>query len=221
MVKTILKRNNILLSQFASDLNISRPTLDGYIKNFDNGKVISNPLYQKIFEFLFSSITISNEEFKQKYNHVVKNFNNNAVTNLYMSSIENIVSNGSIKNYLTLDECNALGDLVSEKDSLLLHLLKVNLILSDELVLERLTEKEKMLTVGLFELSNKLAVGDFSYSYDSYLKLKNAVVKKSNIVSKEELKKEIFLKLATAINKAVDEGDSQDLTDLLNSISKK
>ena len=36
MVKTILKRNNVLLSQFASDLNISRPTLDSYIKTYDN-----------------------------------------------------------------------------------------------------------------------------------------------------------------------------------------
>ena len=221
MVKIILKRNNILLSQFAADLNISRPTLDGYIKNFDNGKTISNPLYQKIFELLFSSITISNEEFKQKYKYVVKNFNNNDIINLYMSSIENIVSKGTIKNFLSLDECNALGDLVSKKDSLLLHLLKVNLILSDELMLESLTEKEKMLTVGLFELSNKLNAGDFSYNQDSFLKLKNAVVKKSNIVTPEELKKEIFIKLATAINKAVDEGDSKDLTELLNSITKK
>ena len=73
MVKTILKRNNILLSQFASDLNISRPTLDSYIKSYDNGIPLSNNLYQKIFDFLFTDITISNEEFTKKYDYIVIN----------------------------------------------------------------------------------------------------------------------------------------------------
>ena len=61
MIKTILKRNNILLSQFANDLNISRPTLDAYIKSFDKGVALSNSLYQKIFEFLFNDPAVSKE----------------------------------------------------------------------------------------------------------------------------------------------------------------
>lgn len=76
MVKTILKRNNVLLSQFASDLNISRPTLDSYIKNYDRGEQIANNLYQKIFNFLFSDVLITNEDFLKKYTYVIKNYGN-------------------------------------------------------------------------------------------------------------------------------------------------
>lgn len=221
MVKVILKRNNVLLSQFASDLNISRPTLDAYIKNFDNNKPISNPLYQKIFDFLFSSITISNEEFREKYNHVLKSFKDPSYNTLYMSSIENIVSNGDIKNHLSLSECNTLGDLITQNDALLLHLLKINQILANDIPLDTLSEKEKMLTVGLYDLSNKLNDGDYSYNYESYLKLERAVNKKNSLVSNDEIKKQLFNQLSSAIEKAVDNGDSEALAKLISSISGK
>lgn len=70
MLKMILKQNDITLVQFANDLNISRPTLDVYIKNYSNGLELSNPLFQKIFDFLFEDTAISNEEFKNKYEYV-------------------------------------------------------------------------------------------------------------------------------------------------------
>ena len=50
MIKAVLKRNNILLSEFADSLNISRPTLDTYIRNYDSGVRLSNNLFQKIFK---------------------------------------------------------------------------------------------------------------------------------------------------------------------------
>ena len=77
MIKTILKRNNILLSQFANDLNISRPTLDAYIKSFDKGVALSNSLYQKIFEFLFNDPAVSKEQFNKKYEYIIANYGGN------------------------------------------------------------------------------------------------------------------------------------------------
>ena len=70
MVKNILKKNGITLLQFANDLNISRPTLDVYIKNYDNQVELSNSVFQKIFDFLFEDNTLSIEEFKNKYEYV-------------------------------------------------------------------------------------------------------------------------------------------------------
>ena len=70
MIKNFLKQNNITLIQFANDLNISRPTLDIYIRTYDNGGEISNPIFQKIFDFLFEDTTISQEEFLSKYEYV-------------------------------------------------------------------------------------------------------------------------------------------------------
>ena len=70
MIKNILKQNNITLVQFANDLNISRPTLDVYIKNYSNGLELSNPLFQKIFDFLFEDTSITNDEFMNRYEYV-------------------------------------------------------------------------------------------------------------------------------------------------------
>ena len=67
MIKAVLKRNNILLSEFADNLNISRPTLDAYIRNYDAGVRLSNNLFQKIFDFLFSDAQMSPEDFQRRY----------------------------------------------------------------------------------------------------------------------------------------------------------
>lgn len=70
MIKTFLKQNGITLIEFANDLNISRPTLDIYIKNYDSGCELSNPLFQKIFGFLFDDQTADNNDFNSKYEYV-------------------------------------------------------------------------------------------------------------------------------------------------------
>lgn len=70
MIKNFLKQNGITLIQFAADLNISRPTLDIYIKNYDEGNELSNQLFQKIFNFLFEDQSVSKEEFSTKYEYV-------------------------------------------------------------------------------------------------------------------------------------------------------
>ena len=91
MIKTVLKQNNITLLQFANDLNISRPTLDVYIKNYDNGVEINNPLFQKIFDFLFEDTTISNSEFLEKYAYV-KSYYGNKETDLTTLRSKSITS---------------------------------------------------------------------------------------------------------------------------------
>ena len=74
MIKAVLKRNNILLSEFADSLNISRPTLDVYIRNYDSGGRLSNNLFQKIFDFLFSDVQMSKEDFQKRYVYVIENY---------------------------------------------------------------------------------------------------------------------------------------------------
>ncbi len=82
MVKVILKQNGITLIQFSNDLNLSRPTVDSYIKSYDENGTVPSQLYQKIFDFLFSGIDISNAEFLNKYEYV-KTYYGNKEKNLY------------------------------------------------------------------------------------------------------------------------------------------
>ena len=225
MVKTILKRNNILLSQFASDLNISRPTLDSYMKSYDKGIQLTNNLYQKIFDFLFSDISISNEEFLKKYEYIVSNYGTsgeikstgNSLTN---TILENMVNDGSIRSYLNNDELNSLGDLIANKDSLLLHLLKIGLILSNKIELNTLSDKDKMLTVGMYELSCKLNSSDFTFNKDSYDSLENAVNKKQEPVTKSEIKQKLVDSVSKIIDEAVESGDVESIAKLLQGLKK-
>lgn len=225
MVKTILKRNNILLSQFANDLNISRPTLDSYIKSYDKGISLTNNLYQKIFDFLFTDITISNEEFVKKYDYVVTNYGapgeiKSGGSSLSNTVLENIVNDGTIRTILNNNELNSLGDLIINRDSLLMHLLKIGLILSNKIELDTLSEKDKMLTVGMYELSCKLNDCDYSFNHDIYKNLENAVNKKKDPISKKEIKQRLIDELSKIIDEAIEKGDAESITNLLQSLKQ-
>ena len=224
MVKYILKRNNILLSQFANDLNISRPTLDSYIKNYDNGIKLSNEMFQKIFNYLFKDMHISNEEFKKKYQYVITNYGmigfvttpNKKQKN---TILEELISDGEIFSYLSSNELNALGDLIKGKDVILKSLLNIEWILSGGVDINKLSEKEKMIIVKMYEVYGKLKDLDYSYDKASYDKLINSINKKTTSINKEELKKTINDKISAIINDAIEQGDVDKIKDLLSNIS--
>ena len=115
MVKTILKQNGITLLQFANDLNISRPTLDVYIKNYDACIELSNSVFQKIFDFLFED-ELDKNEFREKYEYVKSYYGNKeeGLSSLHSKSISSADNNNN-------DEYNELCDrimdmLVKSKD---------------------------------------------------------------------------------------------------------
>ena len=182
MVKNILKRNNILLSQFAADLNISRPTLDSYIRNFENRIPIQNALFRKIFDFLFSQITIDNAEFQKRYSYVISNYGAKH-DSIGRNSLDRILKDGSIYNYLSEEDINSLGNLIINKDNLLIQLIKVERLIKKEISLNLNSEKEKMILVGLYEISEKLKKDDFSYNLDVYQKLLSVLNQNENTTS--------------------------------------
>lgn len=94
MVKSILKQSGVTLSQFASDLNISRPTLDNYIETYDSGQKISNGFYYDIFDFLFENPNISDVDFIKRYKYMKEHYG--------MSSIEPQVSVTKLKSGFNL-----------------------------------------------------------------------------------------------------------------------
>ena len=69
-IKKNLKALDVKISKLASDLGVSRPTLDAYIEYFENGQQIPNEGYQKIFEYLFSGEEINSVDFAQRYDYV-------------------------------------------------------------------------------------------------------------------------------------------------------
>lgn len=69
-IKKNLKALDIKISKLATELGVSRPTLDAYIEYYERGQSIPNEGYQKIFEYLFSGEEINSIEFAQKYDYV-------------------------------------------------------------------------------------------------------------------------------------------------------
>lgn len=66
MVKETLKKYGITLIEFAANLNISRPTLDTYIKLYEANQSLPNEKYVVLFDSLFKDDVKSAEEFSEK-----------------------------------------------------------------------------------------------------------------------------------------------------------
>lgn len=69
-IKKNLKALDIKISKLATELGVSRPTLDAYIEYYENGQPIPNEGYQRIFEYLFSGEEMNSIEFAQRYDYV-------------------------------------------------------------------------------------------------------------------------------------------------------
>ena len=63
-IRKLLQKNGLTLFSFAELLNISRPTLNSYIKIFESGSSIPNEKFQIIFEELFNQ-DLSNDKFNK------------------------------------------------------------------------------------------------------------------------------------------------------------
>jgi hypothetical protein len=70
MIKRQLKRNNKTLTQFCDDFNISRPTLNTYIKYHESNRQLPSEVFQRIFDYLFDEDVTDDLEFTERYRYV-------------------------------------------------------------------------------------------------------------------------------------------------------
>ena len=119
-IKRTLKNFDIRISKLASELGVSRPTLDTYIEYYESGKSIPNSRYQAIFDYLFSMESTSTIEFARKFDYVKRTY---------------LQGN---RDEATQEHCQKLNDLISDRvsaqetDEDILEL--VNLFLSNDKV---------------------------------------------------------------------------------------
>ena len=197
MIKAVLKRNNILLSEFADNLNISRPTLDAYIRNYDAGVRLSNNLFQKIFDFLFSDAQMSPEDFQRRYVYVLENYGKKTDMSSYSQSapqsssgesngtsaaqaVYDVLSEDLILEKFTKDEYNMLAKLLMNDNGLLHCIFKYFLLWKGKVKLTDLNEPEKVMAINLFLFDKKVQAKDFTYSEEDYKEIELAIDKKLN-----------------------------------------
>ncbi len=196
MIKAVLKRNNILLSEFADSLNISRPTLDTYIRSYDSGTKLSNNLFQKIFDFLFGDVQMSKEDFERRYTYVIENYGKKTDMSSYSQNTSRTLSSGEMNGmnqaqavldalgddlvleHFTKDEYVVLAKLLMKNSGLLHCVLKYFLLWENKLRLSDLNESERVMAINLFLLDKKVQASDFTYSEEDYRDLELAIDKK-------------------------------------------
>lgn len=197
MIKAVLKRQNILLSEFADNLNISRPTLDAYIRNYDAGVRLSNNLFQKIFDFLFSDVQMSPEDFQRRYIYVLENYgkrtdmSSSSQSTTQSSSFESngasaaqavydVLSEDLIVEKFSRDEYGVLAKLLMNDDEVLHGIFKYFLLWKGKAKLADLTEAERITAIELFFLDKRMRAKDFTYSQEALDELELAIDRKLN-----------------------------------------
>lgn len=108
-IKKNLKSLDIKISKLATELGVSRPTLDAYIEYYENGQRIPNEGYQKIFEYLFSGEKINSVEFAQRYDYVKRVMLADARTGAELS-IQAKRENAVVKNIIDILDSGTLEE---------------------------------------------------------------------------------------------------------------
>lgn len=100
VIKRELKEHNITLSQFCEDFNISRPTLNTYIKLYEDNEQLPTEVFQRIFDYLFDGEVSDSFEFLERYSYV-QDYYHRKYTNRFTNDLLGY-NNLSERNYNSL-----------------------------------------------------------------------------------------------------------------------
>ena len=81
MIEDTLRQHEILKIRFAHDFNLSRPTLDEYIRKYEGGNALPKEKYQIIFDSLFK-MPLSHTEFINRYKNLANIYKRDVVMKL-------------------------------------------------------------------------------------------------------------------------------------------
>ena len=117
-IKKQLNHIGIKLKTFAETLEVSRQTLDTYIKLYESNKKIPNARYQRIFDFLFVPPLDSIKTFSERWSKIKDYDFNNMVNQLSSSSCDSMNGFGFIayenKKYIDNNEDKYLEKTIPE-----------------------------------------------------------------------------------------------------------
>ncbi len=134
MIKRQLKEQNITLSQFCDDFNISRPTLNTYIKLYENNEELPNEVFKRIFDYLFDAEISDQSEFNERYRYV-QDYYHRKYTNRFTNDLLGY-NNASERNYnsllLTIERDRVEKRISDDKFMMINYILK-----NDDEILDR------------------------------------------------------------------------------------
>lgn len=219
-IKDFLKRYKLTLKELAELLELSRPTLNSYINQYENGEEITNPQYQQIFKEIFS------RDWKEKIEIVeeIKLLKKNEIKIEDEYSLENLELINSIKEKMYSDMKGEKGVLPLykfinsvlynyNKDDGLTGYIDYNLFLNGLKDIGEISESEKTLVSNIFPIMRGHVEKNLSFNEEGYKlfikrieeikKFREEESKRIEREFQERIKKELELKFN--IGKVIDE----------------
>ena len=197
-VRKILQKNGLTLFSFAELLNISRPTLNSYIRVFESGSCIPNEKYQIIFEELFNYNLSEDEFYKRlnKYRNLVRRDKAMGVleleadaTDLFASVMNNIKKDFYSDNY---DEniYIFINMLISsyKNEEIFLHLAKYFLVLNDVITYKKIDLNKESYLLHYFTMFENDKKNNLKYDISLENKFVKRIEEIKNIKRKSENK---------------------------------
>lgn len=194
-IKKNLKSLDVKISKLATDLGISRPTLDTYIDYFENGKSIPNEGYQKIFEYLFSNGEMNSIEFAQKYDYVKRVMLNDANTRVERSMTqqrEELLSN-KIRELINSNKINKpllefVNLFINNQDNSLVHAIYMYFNFTngyEDMMKAKIDEIDKALYSNLSKLFEDYKMKNIQFNEEYY---KLIINKNQNLFERKKVK---------------------------------
>ncbi len=229
-IKNILKENNVKLIELSSILNISRPTLNSYIDEFEREGKISNKEYDSFFKKILKKTYTCREELFGDINEfkeflIKKKYGDFLPENLnLLQSIHNKIykdmkgKNEVVAIYKFIESAiNNYGE-----DKALSGYINYTLYLNGLKDIKEITDADKILVSNIFPIMKKYekseleindeGLKDFYSRVDEIKKVRETRYQKFEKELKEKLMKELSLK---------DELNKEDLRRILNNLDLK
>lgn len=218
-IKEFLKKYKITLKELADILEISRPTLNSYISQYEVDNKISNEYYQNIFKEIFSKKWKEKIEIIEEIKHL-KN-NKNKLNQDY--SEENLELINSIKEKMYIDmkgekEVLPLYKFINSVlynyniDEGLTGYIDYNLFLNGLKKLDNISSEEKILVSNIYPIMRKYVNKELLFNEQGYKlfidrieeirKMREIENERIENEFKEKVKQELQLKLK--IGKTID-----------------
>ena len=229
-IKDILKKNDIKLYEFSDLLEISRPTLNLYIYEFESGRSIPNKKVESVFKDLFS-YQMTKEQILKKLERLRLEYkggkkseyskeNKELMESIIYKMKEDLKWNG--KNNALYKFINSALYMYGENHALTGYI-NYNLYLNGLKDLNKIKFKEKKLVSNLYLVMKKYVDSNLEFNKEGYILFQNRIkeIERERKGKIQEIEEAIKTQLAQEIQNQLNQGlniDTISIKDILKKI---
>ena len=237
MIKETLKKYGITLTQFANTLNISRPTLDTYIRLYESGQALPNDKYKFLFDSVFNDKIENEIDFQEQLDRahyllqrddMLGTMDLDAEKTDYISIVIDLMKKDMFKENTDLNLYRFIVLYISSyyENPVMSSLCKYFLVLNGKLSIKQMTDEDKIYFPYYMKLFKSQLLGklqcDEMLLKEFYDRVEEINQKENR--QKDALKNSIMIQINTKINELLNHGlktESINVEQLVSSIKNE